>query len=650
MSDYGFLKVAVASPKLKVANPAYNVTEIIKLTAAAEKNHAAIVVFPELAITGSTCGDLFHQQVLLDSALTALGKMAGQTREADILCIVGMPLRIEDRLYNCAVALKQGKILGIVPKMHLTDYAESCEKRWFASGYEISKSLDEIELLGQKVPCGNLLFRSRAPRFALGAEIGADLWAPIPPSSYLASRGAEIIVNLAASNELAAKSAYRKQLVSQQSARLICAYLFASAGVHESTTDMVFGGESLVCENGAVLAAAERFKRESTIVFAEIDLDILRHDRQLNQSFAGHTATEAGRLNYKTVELSFDKHFNTDNDVLTRIISPNPFVPDDPLAIAARCEEIFNIQVAGLAKRLEHTGSKYAVIGVSGGLDSTLALLVTKKAAEVLDMPTQKIIAVTMPGFGTTEETHRNALALISALGVSGREIDIKKACLLHFEDIGHDPDRYDVTYENVQARERMQILMDLANKLGGIVVGTGDLSEMALGWSTYNGDHIAMYSVNSGIPKTLVRFLIRWAADYVPAGEARDTLGRILDTPISPELLPPDQEGGIGQKTEEVIGPYELHDFFLFYTLRYGMKPAKILFMAEKAYEGRYDRSFIKKWLQLFYTRFFRNQFKRSCSPDGPKVGSVNLSPRGDWHMPSDAAADEWLRELEQL
>ena len=393
MSDYGFLKVAVASPKLKVANPAYNITEIMKLTAEAEKNDAAIVVFPELAVTGYTCGDLFHQQFLLDSALEALGEMAGQTREDDILCIVGIPLRIEDRLFNCAVVLKQGRVLGVVPKMHLPNHGEFYEKRWFSSGLEIGRRLDEIELLGQKVPFGNLLFGSRQPRFTLGVEICEDLWALIPPSSYLTSCGAEIISNLSASNELAAKSDYRRQLVSQQSARSICAYLFASAGVYESTTDLVFGGESLICENGAVIGAAQRFSRESTVVFAEIDLDILRHDRQLNKNFAGSIDLEARQPHYNTVEFSYDKKFNITKDTLTRLISQNPFVPSDPLAVAARCEEIFNIQVAGLAKRLEHTGSRHAVIGVSGGLDSALALLVAKKSTEVLGMPAQNVVA-----------------------------------------------------------------------------------------------------------------------------------------------------------------------------------------------------------------------------------------------------------------
>jgi len=650
MKNYGFLKTAAASPRLKVANPAYNVAEILKLVTEAEKNNAAIIVFPELSITGYTCGDLFHQQFLLDSALAALETLKTQTKNIEILCLVGIPVRISDRLYNCAAVLKQGKILGIVPKMYLPNYKEYYEKRWFSSGYEISRKLDEVEFLGEKVPFGNLVFRSDKPRFSLGIEICEDLWVPIPPSSYLTIAGAEVIANLSASNELVAKTEYRRQLIAQQSARCVCAYLYSSAGVHESTTDVVFGGDCLICENGAIIAASKRFSRENEIVYSEIDLDILRHDRQLNKCFADNIDLDSGYLKYKTVQFTFGKQFITSKDSFARKIEKNPFVPNNPAKIAERCEEIFNIQVAGLAKRLEHTGSQHAIIGVSGGLDSTLALLVAKKTADTLKIPAHRIIAVTMPGFGTTDETHRNAVALMKSLGVTAREIDIKRACFLHFEDIGHDPRVYDLTYENVQARERMQILMDMANKLGGIVVGTGDLSELALGWCTYNGDHMAMYSVNSGIPKTLVKFLVRWVADTIETKEARDTLYRILDTPISPELLPPDQDGGIRQKTEEVIGPYELHDFFLFYTLRYGMEPAKILFLAEQAYKGVYEKKEIKNWLKLFYYKFFANQFKRSCLPDGPKVGSVNLSPRGDWRMPSDADMHIWLSELENM
>lgn len=655
MNNYGFLKVAAASPRLKVANPSHNIMEIVKLVAEAERNNAAVVVFPELSVTGYTCGDLFHQQFLLDSALAALETLKEKTREIDIMCLVGLPLRVNGRLYNCAVALKQGKVLGVVPKMYLPNYSEFYEKRWFSSGLEVSRELKEIELLGEIVPFGHLIFRSRRPRFSLGIEICEDLWAPLPPSTFLTVKGAEIIANLSASTELVAKSDYRRQLISQQSARSICAYLFASAGVHESTTDVVFSGECLICENGNILAASKRFGRENAIIYSEIDLDIIRHDRQLNNSFADSMIEQEGadRFGYKNVynnvDFSFDKPLGVSKDSLARKIIKNPFVPNDPATVAARCGEIFDIQVAGLAKRLEHTGSRHALVGVSGGLDSTLALLVAKKTADMLGMPAQQIIAVTMPGFGTTGETRNNAEALIKALGVTYREIDIKKACLQHFEDIGHEPGLYDVTYENVQARERMQILMDLANKLGGLVVGTGDLSELALGWATYNGDHMAMYSVNSGIPKTLVKFLVRWVADNILTGAARDTLYRIIDTPISPELLPPDRDGKIRQKTEETIGPYELHDFFLFYTLRYGMRPAKILFLAEKAYEGIYDQAAIKNWLNLFYRRFFLSQFKRSCLPDGPKVGSVNLSPRGDWRMPSDADPGVWMNELEE-
>lgn len=645
MSDYGFLKVGAASPRLKIANPAYNVSEILKLVREAEDTGATVLVFPELCITGYTCGDLFQQKYLLDKCLEAIKQLLEETKHISALIMVGAPLTIRDRLYNCALALQKGRILGIVPKMYVPNYKEFYEKRWFASGLEISKEIKEADLLGNSIPFGNLLFVSKEPGFVLGAEICEDLWTPAPPSSYLALQGANIIVNLSASNELVAKAEYRRQLVAQQSARCSCAYLLASAGVHESTTDVVFSGDCLIAENGLLLASSRRFKRDSSIIYTDIDLDILRHERLLNTSFWDSVENEYLSANYTRVEVA---GFNMGPEVkLSRMIPQNPFVPADPRTVAERSEEIFSIQVAGLAKRMEHTGMRHAVLGISGGLDSTLALLVTRKTFDLLNLPTANIIAVTMPGFGTTDRTYNNALKLMEALDVTTREVSIKAACLQHFADIGHDPDLHDVTYENVQARERTQVLMDLANKVNGLVVGTGDLSELGLGWATYNGDHMSMYGVNSSVPKTLVKFLVRWAADNVMSGEAKETLYQIIDTPISPELLPPDNEGKIRQKTEDIIGPYQLHDFFLFYTLRYGMEPQKILFLAETAYRGEYEREEIKKWLSLFYKRFFNSQFKRSCLPDGPKVGSVSLSPRGDWRMPSDADVSAWLQEL---
>lgn len=589
----------------------------------------------------------FCKKTLQAGALDALQVLLEKTRHLSIITIVGLPLTIAERLYNCAAVTLNGKILGVVPKMHLPNYKEFYEKRWFSSGFHLSNQIEEISLGGQKVPFGNLIFRSSDPAFSLGVEICEDLWMPIPPSSFLTLQGADIIANLSAGNELVAKAEYRRGLVVQQSARCVCAYLYASAGVHESTTDLVFSGDSLICENGQVLGATERFKRSSQLLYADVDLDILQHDRQVNKSYADNREYETLPRRIKQVEFSFQEKPVFSSACFTRKLSHNPFVPPDSAAVNERCREIFNIQVAGLAKRMEHTGSKHPVLGISGGLDSTLALLVATKTMEALDLPSRNVLAFTMPGFGTTEHTLGNALELMKALDVTFRQIDIRKACLQHFEDIGHDPEVFDVTYENVQARERTQVLMDLANKQGGLVIGTGDLSELALGWATYNGDHMSMYGVNSGIPKTLVKFLVKWAADNIFDARVSKILHQIIDTPISPELLPPDKEGKIVQKTEDVIGPYILHDFFLFYMLRYGMSPRKILFLAEKAYAGHYTKEEIKKWLYGFYQRFFRAQFKRSCLPDGPKVGSVNLSPRGDWRMPSDADASLWLSEL---
>jgi NAD+ synthase (glutamine-hydrolysing) len=651
MKNYGYIKAAVASPKLKVANPDYNSAEIFKLIEEANNRRSALIVFPELSITGYTCGDLFNQKSLLKGSLRALANLIENTSNMNILTLIGMPLYINDGLYNCAVAIQRGKIIGVVPKMFIPNYKEFYEKRWFTSGHEISKRLTQIKLLDSMVPFGNIIFKANNLDFSLGIEICEDVWTTIPPSSYMVLNGANLIANLSASNELVAKSDYRKQLVLQQSARGVCAYLYSSSGVHESTTDLVFSGDSFICENGAMLKSNKRFSRDSELVYSDIDIDRLNSERQLDKSFADSINITNSFLNYQYVDLQYENDFyEITKGNFDRKIDKNPFVPNNPSSKNERCEEIFSIQVAGLAKRMEHTNSKYAVIGISGGLDSTLALLVIKSVYDLLKIPSKNIIAITMPGFGTTDKTYDNAINLMKTLKVTIKEVNIKEACLLHFKDIDHDLQVHDITYENTQARERTQILMDYANKIGGLVIGTGDLSELALGWCTYNGDHMSMYAVNTSIPKTLVQHLIRWYMDTENGIEVKATLQEILDTPISPELLPPDKNGNIKQKTESVIGPYELHDFFLYHIVRFGTEPKKVLFLAEIAFESIYTRDEIKNWLTIFYKRFFTQQFKRSCIPDGPKVGSVSLSPRGDWRMPSDADGSLWIKELEFL
>lgn len=649
MHDFGFVRVGAASPKIKVADPAFNAREIARLIQEAEEKEIAVLVFPELALTGYTCGDLFLQESFRREAGEQLFRLAEETKDTDVLAVVGVPLAVEQRLYNCAAVLQRGQILGVVPKMYIPNQREFYEKRWFSSGYAISCEKSEIDLNGRKVPFGHLLFHSPAPAYTLAVEICEDLWAVIPPSSYAALKGANIIANLSASNEVVAKSEYRQQLVLQQSARCIAAYVYAAAGVHESTTDTVFGGECLIAENGYLLAASPRFRRESSLISALVDVHLLEGDRLVNKTFADAADREGREISYRTVTVTHRRRYTVDATNFDRPVSSHPFIPADPALRDKRCEEIFHIQVAGLARRLEHTGSRRAVLGLSGGLDSTLALLATVRTFDVLERDRREILAVTMPGFGTTGETYTNAVRLAHTLRVTLQEIDIRPACRQHFADINHDPDLYDVTFENVQTRERTQILMDLANKHNGLVVGTGDLSELALGWVTYSGDHISHYAINCGIPKTLVRYLVQWVADHVAEPPVREVLTRILATPISPELLPPGEAGEISQKTEEIIGPYELHDFFLYYFLRYGMAPAKIAFLAERAFAGRYTSSEIKKWLRVFYRRFFSQQFKRSCLPDGPKVGSVCLSPRADWRMPSDAEVAAWLSDLEE-
>lgn len=638
---HGFIKVAAAVPRQKVANCAYNTGEMARLIAKAAQSDAQIVVFPELSVTAYTCGDLFHQQTLIKDAAVQFGRLLEETASMDITAIAGMPVMSDNQLFNCAVVFQKGKILGVVPKTYIPGYKEFYEERWFAPG---PKALScTVRLCGQEVPFGtDLLFEDlESGSVCFGVEICEDLWVPVPPSSYQALGGAVLLFNLSASNEVVGKHEYRRELVKQQSGKCQAGYIFASCGVDESTTDVVFGGHVIIAENGEILVESERFCRKEQLVFNEIDVDRLLNDRLKNTSFMESVPGKRFRkIGFALGKAGFD--------VLTRPIDPHPFVPSGLSARDERCSEIFAIQTAGLGKRFEHTGAKYAVIGISGGLDSTLALLVTVQTFDLLGIPRSHILAVTMPGFGTTDATYTNALDLMQSLGVSMREIDIKEACLQHFKDIGHDASDHDVTYENVQARERTQVLMDIANKMNGLVIGTGDLSELALGWCTYNGDHMSMYAVNCSIPKTLVKYLVQWVADHRVEAGARDVLYRILDTPITPELLPPDAEGKISQKTEDIVGPYELHDFFLYHVVRYGASPKKVLFLALQAFGSKYDEKVIRHWLKVFYRRFFSQQFKRSCLPDGPKVGSISLSPRGDWRMPSDADSAAWLRELE--
>lgn len=649
MKNFGFVKFAAASPRLRVGDPEYNTAQIERLIIQANAGKAAVVVFPELCITGYTCADLFGQQLLLDKSVHYLNRLMENTKKTDIVSIVGIPLVVDQKLYNCAVVFQHGRILGVVPKMYPANYKEFYEKRWFTSGHTISTKVSEITLSGETVPFGNLIFTSHEPGFSLGIEICEDLWVVIPPSSYMALKGATVIANLSASNELVSKSDYRRELVVQQSARCMSGYIYSSAGVHESTTDTVFGGDCIIAENGNVISSSQRFNRDSTIAFGEVDIERMITERVTNKTFADNYDFEAADKNYWTVAISYRKLYDLNEKDIFRKFSQYPFIPENPQTKDQRCEEIFNIQVAGLAKRIEHTGMKHAVIGISGGLDSTLALLVTARAFKLLGLPSKNIIGITMPGFGTTDNTYSNAVKLMKSVDISIKDIDIKPACLQHFKDIGHDADEHNITYENVQARERTQILMDIANKTGGLVVGTGDLSELALGWSTYNGDHMSMYAVNCGVPKTLVKFLVRWVADNIFDSDSKDVLYSIIDTPISPELLPPGADGRIKQKTEDVIGPYELHDFFLYYAVRCSMPPNKVLFLARLAFNDKYSREEIKKWLEGFYRRFFTQQFKRSCLPDGPKVGTIGLSPRGDWRMPSDAEVKLWLDELKK-
>ncbi|MDU4789252.1 NAD(+) synthase [Clostridium paraputrificum] len=627
-----FIKVASACPVTRVSDVEFNIKNILTCINDAVSNNAKMIVFPELSITSYTCGDLFLQDTLLSKSLEGIENLLSSTKDLDILIAVGAPFLHKTTLYNCAFVLFKGKVLGIVPKSFIPNYSEFYEKRWFTEGVGIRDKVVSLPFQ-EDIPFGtNLIFSCKDFNYAF--EICEDLWVTIPPSSYLALMGANIIGNLSASNELVSKMEYRKSLISNQSARALCSYVYSSAGVHESSTDLLFSGHLLISENGTLLKENKRFQRDNEVIYGIIDLFRLKAERMKNLSF--RDSSKQVNIEPKIIKFNYD---NTELKSFDRFVDKHPFVPSNEYERETRCKEIFDIQSAALAKRFEHVGLKKAVIGISGGLDSTLALLVVVKTFKLLNLPMENIISITMPGFGTTDRTYNNALTLCKELGCDLREINIVKAALQHFEDIGHDKDIHDVTYENVQARERTQILMDIANKEGGLLIGTGDLSELALGWCTYNGDHMSMYSVNPSIPKTLVRYLVRYVAEKEVSKEVSETLLDILDTPVSPELLPKDAKGEIAQKTEDIVGPYELHDFFLYHFIKHGSSKERIYFLAKEAFKDDYSDEEIQKWLDKFMWRFFTQQFKRSALPDGPKVGSISLSPRGDWRMPSDAA-----------
>lgn len=643
----GFVKVAAAVPAVKVADCEYNTLQIENIIAQAEGKGVEIIVFPELCITGYSCQDLFRQSLLLEQVEASMLMLLDFTRNLDIISIVGLPVVVGDMLLNCAAVIQKGDLLGLIPKTYLPNYSEFYEKRWFASSQDLQPT--EIRFAGNKIlvtpqptlfkTCDGVLF---------GIEICEDVWAPAPPSNRLALAGADMTFNLSASDELIGKHKYLKSLLSQQSARTISGYIYSGCGFGESSQDVVYAGNAFIYENGQLLAEGERFSFKPQVIISQIDIEKLRSERRNNSTYVNAQREHDARIVNAHTTVS-QRDFE-----LIRDVDPHPFIPGQE-DMGTSCNEIFSIQVAGLAKRLVHTNCKTVVLGISGGLDSTLALLVCVKTFDKLGWSRKGIVGVTMPGFGTTDRTHNNAVTLMESLGVTIREVSISAAVEQHFKDIGHDMSVHDVTYENSQARERTQILMDLGNQLGGLVIGTGDLSELALGWATYNGDHMSMYGVNAGIPKTLIRHLVQYVAESVD-DTSRETLLDIIDTPVSPELIPADEDGNIRQKTEELVGPYELHDFFLYYVLRFGFRPLKIFMLASKAFNGNnngttfYDDATIKKWLTIFLRRFFSQQFKRSCLPDGPKVGSVSLSPRGDWRMPSDASSTLWLKECEQI
>lgn len=631
---YGFIRCASATPDVKVADCKYNCENIIKMINKAEKNSTELIVFPELCITGYTCGDLFLQRILINSALEQLLYMVDKTKNLNIISVVGVPIEYEGKLYNCAAVFSRGNIMGIVPKTFIPNYNEFYEKRHFEKAF---KGIKTITLNNKEINFGtNILFCSQSKKeFIFSVEICEDLWTAIPPSSYHAKAGAVIIANLSAGNEITGKDVYRKSLVSNQSARIISGYIYTCAGEGESTTDAVFSGHNIICENGKLLNESQRFK--NGITYSDIDTEFIINERRRNSSF------ELDSEGY--IKVFFD--IEDINCQTMRFIDSKPFVPSDLSQRNKRCSEIITIQSMGLKKRIEHIGCKNIILGISGGLDSTQALIVAANTFKLMGLDNKGIITVTMPCFGTTDRTYNNAVKLCKVLGTTLLEINIKDSVIKHFEDISHDINNHDLTYENSQARERTQILMDLSSKYNGFVVGTGDLSELALGFATYNGDHMSMYGVNASVPKTLIRYLIKYTSENTKDEQLKVILNDILDTPVSPELLPPEKDGKIKQVTEDIVGPYELHDFFLYNMIRQGFEPEKILYLAEIAFKGKYDRETILKWLKNFYKRFFSQQFKRSCLPDGPKVGSVSLSPRSDWRMPSDASVSMWIDKL---
>lgn len=653
--DFGFVRVSAITPDMRVADVEYNTEEILKCIDNAVDNETKVAVFPELCITGYTCSDLFLQSAMLREASLAVEKIAQYIIDKDIVVVVGFPMMNDGKLYNAAAVLYNGDVLGIVPKTNIPNYSEFYEARHFTKGFSGAK---DIRLNGQTVPFGaNIIFDcENVENLKIAVEICEDLWVPMPPSISHAIAGATVIANLSAGDETVCKEVYRRELVSGQSARLVCGYIYASAGEGESTTDMVFSGHNLICENGSRLAESTRFINQA--VFADIDVDRLSAERRRMNTYPDSMSAYRDRNNsvtgaegYRIVSFSMKKLTDrTERTSLLRPLDNAPFVPSSMEEREKRCNEILTLQAMGLKKRLAHTHAAAAVIGISGGLDSTLALLVTVKAFDFLGKDRKDIIAVTMPGFGTTDRTYGNAVTLIQKLGASFREISIADAVNRHFEDIGHDKNIKDVTYENAQARQRTYLLMDIANETNGMVIGTGDMSELALGWATYNGDHMSMYGVNASVPKTLVRHLVRYYADTCGDDTLKGVLYDVLDTPVSPELLPPKENGAIAQKTEDLVGPYELHDFFMYNVLRFGFEPSKVYYMSVKAFEQIYDKETVLKWLKVFYRRFFSQQFKRSCIPDGVKVGSVTMSPRGDLRMPSDACVSLWLKQLDSI
>ncbi|MBQ8565510.1 MAG: NAD(+) synthase [Bacteroidaceae bacterium] len=642
--NYGFIKVAAAIPPVTVADCRRNVEGMIELARQAARQEVEWLVFPELCITAYTCGDLFSQRLLLDEAEKALAHFINATKGLDMVCVTGAPVSCDNQLFNCAIVSSHGKIHGVVPKSYLPGYKEFNEERWFATADDAYS--DTVTLCGQTAPLGTRqLFSIGEAKFAI--EICEDVWTPVPPSCHHAQNGANILVNLSASNEQINKNKYLRSLISQQSARCFSGYIYASAGFGESTADLVFAGNALVYESGKLLATADRFCIQPQLAISEIDVKRLNSERQATTSFMGGAAALRQIQPYRETVIP---NIGSNAITLTRTIEASPFVPTDKVALDEACDEAFNIQVSALTKRILHTNTHALVLGVSGGLDSTLALLVCAEALRRLKRPLSDIVGITMPGFGTSDRTHDNAIKLMKELGITMREISIVPAVKQHFADLGHDINNHDVTYENSQARERTQILMDVANQTNGMVVGTGDLSELALGWATYNGDHMSMYGVSAGVPKTLVRALVEWAARRCDNKTIQEALTDVVNTPISPELTPADEKGNIKQKTEDLVGPYELHDFFIYYTLQHGFSPSKVYFLARHAFKGVHSDETIKHWLRTFYRRFFNNQFKRSCMPDGPKVCSVSLSPRGSWRMPSDASSAIWLAECDAL